>query len=70
MICIYKVIPCCFRTYFKVLGKSLQTYELDSAQFLSVHKLAWQACLKKTEFDLKLLTDADMLLMVEKDIWA
>ena len=30
--------------------------------------LAWQAALKKTGEKLKLLTDIDMLLMVEKDI--
>ena len=30
--------------------------------------LAWQACLKKTEVELELLTDADVLLMVEKGI--
>ena len=28
----------------------------------------WQACLKKTEVELELLTDVDMLLMVEKGI--
>ena len=26
----------------------------------------WQACLKKTEVELKLLTNSDMLLMAEK----
>ena len=31
-------------------------------------RLAWQACLKKTEVKLELLTDVDMLLMVEKGI--
>ena len=29
-------------------------YELDSAHFLSVPGLAWQACLKKTEIELEL----------------
>ena len=46
----------------------IKVYELDPAHFLSVHGLAWQACLKKTEFKLELLTDVDMLLMVEKGI--
>ena len=41
-------------------------YELDPAQFLSAPGLAWQACLKKTKVKLELLTDIDMLLMVEK----
>ena len=30
--------------------------------------LEWQACLKKTKVELKLLTNIDMLLMVEKGI--
>ena len=30
--------------------------------------LAWRACLKKTEVELELLTDVDILLMVEKSI--
>ena len=41
-------------------------YELDPAHFLSVPGLAWQACLKKTEVELELITDPDMLLMVEE----
>ena len=40
-------------------------YELDPAQFLSAPGLAWQACLKKTKVKLELLTDIDMLLIVE-----
>ena len=40
----------------------------DPAHFLSVPGLAWQACLKKTGIRLKLLTDIDMLLMIEKEI--
>ena len=35
---------------------------------MSAPGLAWQACLKKTKVKLKLLTDIDMLLMVEKGI--
>ena len=33
---------------------------------MSAPGLAWQACLKKTKVELELLTDTDMLLMVEK----
>ena len=46
--------------------KCIEIYELDPAHFLSTPGLAWQACLKKTKVKLELLTDIDMLLMVEK----
>ena len=46
----------------------LKEYELDPAHFLSLPGLAWQACLKKTNVELELLTDYDMLLMVEERI--
>ena len=48
--------------------KCIEIYELDPAHFLSAPRLAWQACLKKTKVKLELLTDIDMLLMVEKGI--
>ena len=43
-----------------------EIYELDPAHFLSAPGLAWQACLKKTKVELELLTNIDLLLMVEK----
>ena len=43
-------------------------YELDPAHFLSLPGLAWQAYLKKTKVKLELLTDYDMLLMVEEGV--
>ena len=46
----------------------LNIYELDSAKFISALELAWQAALKRTVVELDLLTDIDMLLMVEKGI--
>ena len=46
----------------------IKEYELDPAYFLSLPGLAWQACLKKTNIELELLTDYDMLLMVEEGI--
>ena len=46
----------------------LKVYELDPAHFLSLPGLAWQAYLKKTNIKLELLTDYDMLLMVEEGI--
>ena len=49
-------------------NKCIEICELDPAHFLSAPGLAWQACLKKTEVKLELLTENDMLLMVEKGI--
>ena len=48
--------------------KCLEIYELDPGHFLSAPELAWQACLKKTQVELELLTDNDMLLMFEEGI--
>ena len=46
----------------------LEIYELDPAKCLSAPGLAWQAALKSTKVKLNLLTDVNMLLMVEKGI--
>ena len=48
------------------LYKFIEIYELDPTHFFSAPELAWQACLKKTKVELELLTDIDMLLLVEK----
>ena len=45
-----------------------EEYELDPAHFVSLPGLAWQACLKKTNIELELITDYDMLLMIEDGI--
>ena len=44
---------------------SIKVYELDPAKFLSAPGLAWEV---KTKVKLALLTDIDVLLMVEKGI--
>ena len=49
-------------------GKCIEIYKLDPSHFLSAAGLVWQACLKKTGVKLELLTDLDMLLMVEEGI--
>ena len=46
----------------------LDEYRLDPAHFFTVAGLAWQAYLKKAGEKLELLTNYDMLLMVEKGI--
>ena len=47
-------------------NKCIEICELDPAHFLPAPALAWQACLKKTEVELELSTNNDMLLIVEK----
>ena len=54
--------------YLRTLEICLEINELDFAKFLSAPGLAWQAALRKTKVKLDLLTDIDMLLMVEKGI--
>ena len=49
-------------------SKYIEIYELDPTHCLSAPGLAWQACLKKTEVKIELLTNVDMLLMIEKGI--
>ena len=46
----------------------IKTYELNPEKFISNSGLAWQVALKKKEVILELLTDIDMLLMVEERI--
>ena len=46
----------------------IKVHELDPAHFVSLPGLAWQVRLKKTNIELELLTDYDMLLMVKKGI--
>ena len=49
-------------------GKCTEIYGLDPAHFLSAPGLAWQACVKKANVELELLTDPDMLLTFENGI--
>ena len=49
-----------------VRDECIEICKLDPAHFLSAPGLAWQACLKKTEVELELLTDNDMLMMFEE----
>ena len=54
--------------YKKVRDKCIEIYGLGPSYFLSAPGLAWQACLKKTKVKLELLTDIDMLWIIEKGI--
>ena len=46
----------------------MENYKLDPAHYFTAPGLAWDACLKMTNVKLQLLTNVDMLLMVEKGI--
>ena len=46
----------------------IKNYKLDPAHYYTAAGLAWDATLKVTEVELELLSDIDMLLMVEKGI--
>ena len=48
--------------------KCIKIYELDPAHFVSEPGLAWQTYLKKTEVNLELLTNINVLLMAEEGI--
>ena len=54
--------------YEKLRDKCIEIYGLDPSYFLSTPGLAWQACLKMTNVNLELLTDVDMLLMIESGV--
>ena len=46
----------------------IKNYNLDPAHYYTAPGLAWHAALKLNEVKLELLSDPDMLLMVEKGI--
>ena len=46
----------------------IEIYGLDPVHLFAVPESAWQAALKKSKVKLDLLTDIDMLLMVEKGV--
>ena len=52
----------------KFINICLKINQLDPAKIFLALGLAWQAALKKTKVKLDLLTDIDLLLMVEKGI--
>ena len=64
----FRVIHFCLRMCLKALEICLKEYGLNPAHFLTAAGLAWDACLKKTKVELELLTDTNMLLMVENGI--
>ena len=53
---------------FENFRSALKYMNLTLSTFLSAPGLAWPACFKKTGVELELLTNFDMLLMVEREI--
>ena len=49
-------------------NRCLEIYELEPVCFLNAPGLPWEAGLKRTKVKLNLLTDIDILLIVEKEI--
>ena len=70
MICILEILSDVFENFRKMC---LEIYKLDLVKFISAPELAWLAALKKSQVELNLTTDIDMLLkrvaiMTEKGI--
>ena len=54
---------------FEIFRNScINIYEVGPSHFVSVPGLAWEACFKKPEVELDLLTDINMLLMIDEGI--
>ena len=51
-----------------LINMCIEIYKLDPAKYFSAPGLAWKAALNKTKVRLDLLTDINMLLLVEKGI--
>ena len=65
MIYMLKAIHYCLQMYWKILEINVSKY---AAHFLTAPGLVQQACLKNTGVKLALLTNNDMLIMVEIEI--
>ena len=61
-------LSCILAVFENFRRMCLKIYHLHPAKFLSAPGLAWQEALKRTAVKIELLTDIDMLLMVEKRI--
>ena len=68
MVYMFKVTHYYLQMFMKTLEICLEIYQLDPVYFASAPGLAWQACLKKTGVKLELITDYDMILMIEKSV--
>ena len=69
MTCMFKLIY----FYWQIILKNLETNPLKYMElilliFYSAPRLAWQACLKKTDVKLELLTDYQTLLLIGERI--
>ena len=69
MFCILNLIHYIWVIFLKKIENiCLEIYQLEPVNLFSGPRLGWEAALKKTEVKLELLSDIDMLLIVEKEI--
>ena len=68
MINILKLMHYFWLIFLKKLKNTLKNLPIRPCEIFSGPRLAWEAALKKTEVKLELLSDNDMLLIVEKEI--
>ena len=64
MICMSKDTSLLAEVFQNFRSMYLKIYKLDPANKFSAFGIAWQAALKKTAVKLDLLTDIDMLIMI------
>ena len=64
MICMSKDTSLLAEVFQNFRSMCLKIYKLDPANKFSAFGIAWQAALKKTAVKLDLLTDIDMLIMI------
>ena len=69
MICMFKSIHYCLQMYLRAFERYVLKYiNLTQLVFFTAPGLPWQAALEKIKVKLDLLTDINMLLMVETGI--
>ena len=54
-----------FESYRKT---AMAKYKLDPAHFLTAPSMSWAACLRLTKVKLKLMTDPDMNMFIDKSL--
>ena len=66
MICMFNLIL--FYIFNSFRDQCLKVYDLDPSNYLTAPGLSWDACLKTSDVRLDLITDQEMLLLIEEGI--